>query len=700
MSLKNSIVIVNQYTVRQGPGGHGSRGSSPGAYVMEYMAREGATEDLTPVRLRDMDDYVTRYMARRDATEVAADVPEVRRRMRDAQEYGGVAFGNGDVSMSDERLKATAKLIQDDFDAGKTVMKTVVSFTPAYLKEMGCVSPDFECEKPGDYRGNLDQMKVRTAVMNGVQKMSGAYDDLRWVGVIQVDTNHVHVHLAMVDHGQGHIMKDGTQRGRITAAMMSRMRRGIDMALDETRQVQRMASNVAMDRRNAVCFIKKFTHEVMERNGTPQFLLACLPEDANLWRARSNRKDMKKPNAIVREYVGQVLEQPDSGYKEALEAVDRYARHRQEREGLTDEQYRKLYKTGAEGIVDDCVNAVYGTLRTIPRDERRVQTPMLDAMSMDYETMAGEVDSDPMIEFGFRLRSYSNRLDFHKKEAHKYHEAVAQYETQQVAESAKPVMEFLRFEELYNRQVMAKYQHFLSFLPPDDEYEEDFRDLTRFRRKISDLSKLRADKSAQRMRSDRAERYGREVYDTAGGRFLVTAPDVLARRQKAMEDEFESMKDEFRLKLADRGLSLEESDGDGKMAISTRKPYPFDEVKALDLHHMGYDFLHDTPVSRLNIERFAEAANRRYELYKQATAYLEASGQGDLVHEFAGRDIELMKELSDRMSQTGRLETKVGDGGPGGRRSKTVRLDRDYRSDIDLAVRMTVETARQLGADD
>lgn len=700
MSLKQSIVVVNQYTVRQGPGGHGSRGSSPGSYVMEYMARVGATEDLTPVRLKDVDEYITRYMARRDATEAGISVGDIKDRMRSIQEYGGVAFGNGDVSLSDESLKRLSKDIQHEFDEGKTVLKTVISFTPDYLKEMGCVSPDFECEKPGEYRGHLDQMKLRMALMEGVEKMSMEFDDLSYVGVIQVDTMHVHVHLAMVDKGQGHVMSDGTQRGRITNTMKDKLRRGIDMSLDDSKQVQRMASNVEMDRRNAVCFIKKFTHGMMERNGVPQFLMACLPENPNVWRARSNRQDMKKADCIVREYVQQVLDQPDSGYREALQAVDRYARNRQEREGLTDEQYRKLYKTGADGIVDDCVNAVYSTLRTIPEAERKVRTPMLDAMSMDYEAMAAETESDPMVEFGFRLRSYSSRLDFHKKETHKYHDTVAQYEKQEISESARPVMEFLRFEERYNTMLMAKYQHFLAFLPPDDEFEEDFHKLTKHRRRISNMEKLRADESARKMRPDRAEAYGREVYETTGGRFIRTNPEILAQRQLAMEQELEDMKSEFRLSLADRGLSLEENPEDGRLAVSRKSPYGFDDVKALDLHHLNYDFLHDIPVSRLNVERFVEAANHRHELYTKAAAYLKASGQGEIVSQFAGRDIELMKELADRVAETGQLPTKVGESGAGGRRSRTVALDRDYMEDMDMAVRMAVETARQLGESD
>ena len=65
MSLKQSIVVVNEFSVPTPGGGKhgGSRGGTPGAYVMRYMARKGATEPVTPIRRRDTEDFILRYMA-------------------------------------------------------------------------------------------------------------------------------------------------------------------------------------------------------------------------------------------------------------------------------------------------------------------------------------------------------------------------------------------------------------------------------------------------------------------------------------------------------------------------------------------------------------------------------------------------------------------------------------------------------------
>ena len=125
MSLKQSIVIVNEFTTKTAKGG--TRGGTPGDYVHRYMSRNGAVEDLTPVR-KDTENFILRYMARDEAVDDAVSIEDLKDNMREIQGSGGVAFGYGDFSLSDEKLKAAAEDIQRNFDSGKTVMKTVLSF--------------------------------------------------------------------------------------------------------------------------------------------------------------------------------------------------------------------------------------------------------------------------------------------------------------------------------------------------------------------------------------------------------------------------------------------------------------------------------------------------------------------------------------------------------------------------------------------
>lgn len=697
MGLKQDIVVVNEFSMKTGSKG-GTRGGTPGDYVLRYMARKGATEELTPVRLEDQDAYVTRYMARREATEVFDTVSGVKQGMRSAQGLGGVAFGStgrddlGDMSMSDRKIRRVSKDIQKQFDEGKTVLKTVLSFDTEYLRKMGVVDAGFEPRNRGDFRGNIDQMKLRLAVMDGMRKLGRKFDDLEWCGVIQVDTMHVHCHLCMVDKGVGKLMPDGTQRGKLNEGEKRVLRRGVDMSLDEMHPVKMLSSNVAYDKRNARCFIKKFTHETMASHGLPQLLLACLPEDRRLWRASTNRREMQKPNAIVREYVEQVLAQPDSGYDKAMRDISAYAEERRSREDLTGEQYRRLVAQGRERLMDDCVNGVYAMLKTIPKERMRTRTPMLDVMSMEYREMASEAVGDPMMEFGFKLRSYSSRLEHHRKERRRYRDARKQYEDAesrgQVSEESKPLKEFYEVEEQYNAMLMAKYQHFLSFLPPEEEYRDAFDEIMEYRDRIRRMDLMLQDKGMARRSPESAEDYGRRVYDLHGGRYMVTAPQVLENRLDRMLDTYEAKVDEFQVDLSERGMVFEADEHSAHVARSPA--YPFDMVKALDLHHLGYDFPFEAEVSKVNVDAFVEMSRRRFEAYEGAAAYLENSGQGDYVAELPGTDVYLMKEMADRLAEQPVLRSMKGS--PSGRRGRgrTISLDQDFDRDMRLAVQATV----------
>ena len=692
MGLKQSIVIVNEYTIKSKSGKGGSRGGSPGDYVLRYMARTGAIEDLTPVKLVDVDSYITRYMARKEATETGDSVPSIKHKMRKAQGLGGVSFGvinnKPDASMSDQKIRQVSRLIQDYFDDGKTCLKTVLSFDVDYLMKHGIITSDFEFNQKGDYRGNLDQMKLRMGIMAGVKKMSRYYDELTWVGTIQVDTEHVHCHLCMVDAGVGTITPDGTQKGKINQRAMQQLRRGIDIFLDENQTVKHMSSNVTYDKRNALCHIKKFTHKTMDRHGLPQFLLACLPDDKRLWRAGTNNKAMRKSNAIVREYVTQVLKEPGSGYADALRHISEYAASRAKNEGLSDRDHRKLIQNGQDRILEDCMNGVYSVLKQIPEHEKRIRTPMLDAMSMDYETMALQKFEDPMLEFGFKLRSYSGRLSHYKHQTHRYRDAVKDYESSEnVSEDSKPLYDYFRFETDYNAMLMCKYQHFLSFLPPGDEYENDFFDLMAYQKKMQNLQKMADDPSVRRLSPDKAEEYGLQIYNQHGGSYVSSTPQIIESRLELMEQTYYKKEELFRDKLADYGMTLDEK------GVSFKKPYSFDSVKALDLHHMKYDFPHDVPVSNVNMQVFVSVANKRNALFEAARDYLVSSGQGDMIGLLPVADVALMHTVARDMSESSILvatplvnsDKQV---------VKTTSLSVDYTHDMELMVRAAVLSAQ------
>ena len=69
--------------------------------------------------------------------------------------------------------------------------------------------------------------------------------------------------------------------------------------------------------------------------------------------------------------------------------------------------------------------------------------------------------------------------------------------------------------------------------------------------------------------------------------------------------------------------------------------YEFQDVKALDLHHLLYDFPYDFPISAENVDKFLEMADKRYDSYQKARVYLEGSGQVATLGSLPGMDIEV-----------------------------------------------------------
>lgn len=657
--LKQSIVVVNEYTVKKG--GSGSRGNTPGRYVTNYMSRDKATETLTPVKCMEQEKYITRYMARKSAAESLEDKNKVKPRFRDIQKNGGVAFGYGSVSLSDEKLRSASRDIQTQFDKGKTVMKTVLSFDEEYLRQNGIIPEDFVCKKRGDLRGNVDQMKLRMGIMHGLDTLARDYDDLQYVGVIQVDTMHVHCHLAMVDRGQGNITPDGTQKGKLSARQKRNLCRSIDMYLDDAKTIQHMSSNVTMDKRNTAMFIKQVSHRTMQRNGVSQLLLACLPEDKRLWRASTHAKSMEKANAITRSYVRELFAQPDSGYDKVQRSIYAYANARRNKEDLTGQAFRQLVENGEKRIEDECVNSVYSMLQNVKKRDKNTHTPMLDLMAMPAQDIAK--DADEFGEFTYKLRSYSTRLGYHKKERDKAHAIVTSYETAQAQNSvvpeSRPVYDFFKFEEEYNEKLMCKYQHFLHFLPPSDKYEDDFRDLMDYKRRVNDVDAMLHDQSFKKMTEKNAEDYGFRVYNQRGGRYMTSVPEVIETRLLHMQQALEKKDKDFAYKIVADGLSIDSSSE--KSSLKRQIKHGFNDVKALDLHHLSYDAPYDIWVSVKNVDTFVAVANKRYELALAAEEYLVASGQKDEVKNINVQDIKLMKKVASDMSDKNIIKSKRAD---------------------------------------
>ena len=730
MGMKQNIVIVNEFTE------NGSRGATPGAYVERYMARDGrATETVTPVSIipeptmklmkrvaKDkkidlnedevndeytMFNYLTRYVARDTATEHLIQSGESDQRVLEdnfdkIQGYSGIAFSPKSIALTHKDFKDLCNIIQEEHDKGKPVLKTVISFDTDYLKQMGVMEPDAEINKRGDLYGKTDQAKLRMAIQNGLKTISNKYSDLDYVGVIQVDTMHVHCHLAMVDKGDGkRFTKKGEQKGMIDDAMKNSIRRGIDNSLQQYQLIKPLTIQMDSEQRNTIGYVKRFVNKVIEERGIPQYLIACLPkDDKSLWKASINtdaelvdgeetmtikkggkekkiKGNMKKANQIMRDYITGILNRPDSNFQDAIRAQHMYHETRKNRGDFDDYYvYKPRVKNGEKRIVkikvtpdeavraedekykdnliEKCMNATYDILKGIDNESMIMRTPFIDAMSLPYEEMLNYVKDDKLIEFGFKLRSYSSRLDYHTKHYEKVNQALHDYEDGDQSTydpESKVVYDFLKIEQEYNHSLMCKYRSFLHFYHVKDEYKDDFEDLMIKRHTVNNRMAMKNDKSLKRAKDDaKAEEDGIKLYGLKGAGYLVTNPEIFDQIMNDEMIEYGRSLRNFHEKLAGFGLLYNEDTNE----VTEGLKYEFDDVKAYDLHHMLYDFTYDFRISMTNIDNFVEMSNKRYEAYQKALDYLDRSGQPDaLVGVVNEVDITSAKELADTYVTTG-----------------------------------------------
>ncbi|NDO52134.1 hypothetical protein FMM75_23140 [Lachnospiraceae bacterium MD335] len=654
MGLKESIVVRSEYTIKNSSKKGGSRGGTPGNFVLQYMSREDATEIITPVTI-DGEPFGDRYRARREITEKAVSEYDMNRLFHKTQKRGGVAFNEHELSLSYKELVMSSKAIQDAFHEGKTVMKTIISFDEEYLREYGIIPDTFHLRYRGDFKGNIDQMKLRYAIASGMERASEDYDDLHYVGTIQVDTEHIHCHLAMVDMGRGDITEDGTQRGKISAYTKNKIRHGIDTALADAKEVHFMASSVQLDNSNKTLYYNQFIYKNMKLYGAPQQIMTVLPEDRKLWYAGSGKKEMEQADRLCHAYVKYMLLQDGSGFGDSMQTIMQYANMRQAKENLDDEQKEGIIRNGREAVIKEGMNDVYEIFREFPMAVQNA-TPVQNLASQEiiYPSFKNDLQ-----DFVYRTRTYKERYHHHKNEAERFAGYISDYEKERMAGNASDdsymLYSYFNVEQEYQSMLAEKYAYFIKADVSVDQLALEYVELSQRARRIHFMELLREDDSLREMNADEAEAYGREKYDVYGGRYIVESPEIFTERIRKNESSYIRDYAEFQSKL-DRLQLILTLNEDGSPHIRYHPKYAFKDVKGLDLHELKGDFNKPLEFSDSVRDVYMRMAEKRIRAYDAACAYLDGTGQSQMKHKFDSEDIELMRSTYKDMGANRNIE--------------------------------------------
>lgn len=689
MGMKQDIVIKSEYTNNaRSSSGKGSRGSSPGQYVMRYMAREDATEVLAPVRLSvaaggeaypayDSSAF-TRYMARDQATERLKSKEDedlqntdeygsplvLKHKFRQIDKLSGRAFGRGGISLTHAELDRSSENIQNAFDEGHSVQKIVLSFTEEYLRETGVLDPKFIHKGRGSYKGHVDQLKLRHAVMSGVERMTktGRFIDPEWVGTIQLDTSHVHVHIALADtqFSESRMKSDGADRGKINEREKAMLRKGIHYSLEDMRQLKTFHGQTSLERRNVVAYVKDYAYATMQENSSIQLLVAGLPKNKKQWRYGTNQKSMKHSNALAVKIVEKLFsDDPDkSGYNKAMQAVLDYAEESSIKNKLNDRAKKKLIKEGRERIVERSVNGLYKMLKGIDPAELTTRTTMTDLQSSSDEDLAKALKQptqpgafDPAA-FVLRVRGYNQRQDVHTESVGMFYSLATEYDAAKESgfvDDTAHVMRLFYEEELeFHMGLADKYRTFLSF-HHDKDIEVVQRMTPRFDSLVSryqDLDKM--ERETLRVDQRARDEYTRELRAYTFECFQQGVGSL--KEWRAITDyDREAGKVDTRFVLPVRP----------KTRAENLSPIHFDMVKAWDVHHLGLDYYNklDARIDTKNTLSFASVFESRKIRAEAAEIYVKSTEQNLQELQFAKRDIADMEVVVQKAVNEGLIQT-------------------------------------------
>ncbi|MFB7597559.1 hypothetical protein [Streptomyces sp. NPDC056160] len=186
---------------------------------------------------------------------------------------------------------------------------------------------------------------------------------------------------------------------------------------------------------------------------------------------------------------------------------------------------------------------------------------------------------------------------------------------------------------------------------------------------------------------------------------------MLDARIRTMKQSYDQKLDGLRADLASSGLvlrvgsSAEDQASTETDAVSTDfkivagAAYDFDEVKALDLHHLGYDFVTDVEIGPHAHQAFVETTRDRRRLLLAAMDYLDQSGQAEAIPDLPVDDVaamtrvsrELTRQQTDEESSTLALRSRIAE--LRAEREQAARMRRSKVSSLDanLVVRVQAQ---------
>ena len=697
VKLKDAIVVKNQFTNQK----HSGYGKTLNQYIMRYVSRKGATEMMTPINQApfDSDNYVVDYMARRDATEdLIEDGIGPERLMFESEQlvgYEGRAFGSKGVSYSEDTLKSESQKMQELFDSGHTVLKTVFSFRTNYLQDLGILPNDFKMTGRGSFKGEVDQLKLRQALNSGMSALtsSAGFSEPLWVGTVQVDTNHVHAHLVTSEEGERATQIQGEEKGKLSAKDMSIFRQRFDSTARELKPIVSYNQQVAQSRREVLNDVVNVVSNQYKTSSKLQLLVASLPNDTKYWRHDSHAKVMDKPKELMADYLQSLVEMPSlaKSFEKARDDIEAYATRRKE---LYDTPKKESINKGVSILESRLENGIYNHLkhRKLKLD---TDTDYIKSQAEDDDVLksrlrlATKSNDDVSVDLlAYRMNQYRLRLKKHIRGESFYTDADLAYdeafENDEASIESRPIKNLYGVMREYHGQLADKYRYMLGsegtiegrnqLLPEQLVLHDTYTQLATVSEfggyaRVVDNSRydelLLDDETAilNKNEIDTLVRIGQKTgvskseYNQLSQRLTdigfedaITFTDVSDGQYEIQRQLYTERLVSFNQRARNQGLVTQRAvlSDDGKLhdveSLDMNKeltPEYFDKIKALDMPDLAYDFdvTSRRKISEDALDSFAENVSKRRQAYDDAIDYLAMTNQNP----------QIFDEISDRV---------------------------------------------------
>lgn len=280
MSDSADIIVKSYFSQQNHPG----YGSTPGSYVADYVTRDEAAEAYNP--------------------ELIEDTPTLSAKARPIE--SGRVFGSEGLIYNSEQALHGSEKTQEHYDTGGTVQRMVVSFRDDWtLQRLGILPKGIRHRDRGDYRQNIDELKLRSMVSAGMDRLAevGHYQYPYWLASVHVNTDHVHVHIVMFDqqkYGERTRKADEEQRGMLWKREKEAFRQGL---IDRSIQMQKLSPSLLGMQ------LKQQEHfQVQDLDRAQMHRMEHKPEYQHYVRYERQRLSVEKQREFLADYHQRFLE--------------------------------------------------------------------------------------------------------------------------------------------------------------------------------------------------------------------------------------------------------------------------------------------------------------------------------------------------------------------------------------------------------